>query len=164
MFKKTLSIFMLILVCLIFTSNLFAENQPENIYDSAYVQIEFVNLKLLSDGKIIVFLNYICKKAEELKTSKEYNIELNYDKDKKVNTFLIDNLGNQYPLINAKAFEPRLPVTTGTKAKGVMVFSNGQKTESIDYSKLQFTLVSEQTVSDPYISGTNKIHVALKLY
>ena len=162
MFKKTLSIFVIILVCLIFTSNLFAENQPENIYDSAYVQIEFDSLKILSDGKIIVFLNYICKKAEDLKISKEYNIELNYNKDSEVNTFLIDNLGNQYPLINAKAFEPRLPVTPGTKAKGVMVFSNGQKTESIDYSKILFTLVSEQTVT--VHNKNHKIHVVLRLY
>jgi hypothetical protein len=162
MSKKTVSVFMIILICSLFTSNLFAENQPENIYDSAYVQIEFDELKLLSDGKIIVFLSYVCKKTEELKNSKEYNIELNYNKDSEVNTFLIDNLGNQYPLINAKAFEPRLPVTSGTKAKGVMVFSNGQKTESIDYSKIQFTLVSEQTVSGHGVN--NKIHVVLRLF
>jgi len=153
---------MIILVCLIFTSNLFAENQPKNIYDSAYIQIEFDNLKLLSDDKIIVFLSYVCKKTEELKTSKEYNIELNYDKDKKVNTFLIDNLGNQYPLINAQAFEPRFPVTSGTKAKGVMVFSKGKNSELIDYSKLKFTLVSEQTVFGH--RWNNKIHVILRLF
>ena len=163
MFKKTLSIFVIILLCLIFTSNLFAENQPKNIYDSAYIQIEFDELKLLSDGKIIVFLSYICKNTDDLKTSKEYNIELDYNKDSEVNTFLIDNLGNQYPLINAKAFQPRLPVTSGAKAKGVMVFSNSQKTESIDYSKRQFTLVSEQTVGGHGFLS-NKIHVALKLY
>ena len=74
MSKKTVSVFMIILICSLFTSNLFAENQPENIYDSAYVQIEFDELKLLSDGKIIVFLSYVCKKTEELKNSKEYNI------------------------------------------------------------------------------------------
>ena len=61
----------------------------------------------------------------------------------------------------AKAFEPILPVTSGAKAKGVMVFSNGQKTESIDYSKLQFTLVSEQTVTQKNVV-LNKIHVALR--
>ena len=165
MFKKTLSFFLISLVCLIFTSNSFAGNQPENIYDSTYVQIEFDNLKILSDGKIMVFLNYVCKKTDELKTTKEYFIKLNYNKDKKINTFLIDNFGNQYPLINAKAFEPKFPFIFGTKAKGVMIFSNGQKAKSIDYNKLKFTLVSEQTVLHYIGSGLkNKIHVVLRLY
>ncbi|EMS78408.1 hypothetical protein [Desulfotignum phosphitoxidans] len=161
MFKKILSA-LVILAFMFYASNLFAENQPKNIYDSAYIQIKFNDMKFLSDGKIIIILSYIYKNSEESKSLDKYNIELNVDKDSKPNTFLIDNLGNQYQLINAESFEPRLPVTYGTETTSVMIFSNTQKHESIEYSKLQFTLVSEQTVSE---SGTPyKMHVVLKLY
>jgi hypothetical protein len=162
MFKKSLSVLLLFFGCLIFTSSSFAEKQPKNIYDSGYIQIEFDELKLLSNGKIIVFFSYSGKESEDLHTSTNYYIELNDDKDSQVNTFLIDNLGNQYPLINAQAFEPNLPVILGAKAKGVMMFSNDQKTESIDYSKILFTLVSEQTVT--VHNKNHKIHVVLRLY